>query len=331
MGGAFGRRLDVDGIEQAARIAHAVPYPVKVVWTREEDIQHDLYRPYYYDRISAGLDSDGRIVGWTHRVTASSVMARWAPAGMVGGGRLDPDAVEGAMETPYDFANQTTEYVRAESPGVITAWWRGVGPTHNIFVVEGFVDEMAALAGVDALEYRRRMLGNNPRALNVLNLVGQRSGWGKPLPKGSGRGVMVQYAFGTYLAAVLEVAVSDQGEIQLKQIHVAVDCGPVVNPDTLEAQVQGGMLFGLSMALYSQITHAKGRVEQSNFHDYRVLRIDETPAMDVHIVHNPSGPIGGIGEAGTAAAAPVLANAIFAATGRRLRRIPFGLGQLSET
>jgi isoquinoline 1-oxidoreductase beta subunit len=198
-------------------------------------------------------------------------------------------------------------------------------------VVEGFVDEMAALAGVDALEYRRRMLGNNPRALNVLNLVGQRSGWGKPLPKGSGRGVMVQYAFGTYLAAVLEVAVSDQGEIQLKQIHVAVDCGPVVNPDTLEAQVQGGMLFGLSMALYSQITHAKGRVEQSNFHDYRVLRIDETPAMDVHIVHNPSGPIGGIGEAGTAAAAPVLANAIFAATGRRLRRIPFGLGQLSET
>ena len=330
MGGAFGRRLDVDGIEQAARIARAVPYPVKMVWTREEDIQHDLYRPYYYDRISGGLDGNGRIVGWTHRVTASSVMARWAPAGMVGGGKLDPDAVEGAMETPYDFANQTTEYVRAESPGVITAWWRGVGPTHNIFVVEGFVDEMAALAGVDALEFRRRMLGNNPRALNVLNLVGQRSGWGTPLPKGTGRGVMVQYAFGTYLAAVLEVAVSDQGEIQLKQIHVAVDCGPVVNPDTLEAQVQGGMLFGLSMALYSQITHAKGRVEQSNFHDYRMLRINETPAMDVHIVHNPDAPIGGIGEAGTAAAAPVLANAIFAATGRRLRRIPFGLGQLRE-
>jgi isoquinoline 1-oxidoreductase beta subunit len=330
MGGAFGRRLDIDFIAQAARIAKSVPYPVKVIWTREEDIQHDLYRPYYYDRVSAGLDAQGNIVGWTHRVTGSSVMARWAPEGMTEGGKLDPDAVESAAETPYDFANQTTEYVRAEPPGVITAWWRGVGPTHNVFVVESFVDEMAALAGVDPVAFRRRMLTKNPRALGVLDRVAKEAGWGSPLPKGVGRGVIVQFAFNSYLSAVLETAVSDKGEIQLRQVHVAVDVGPVVNPNTLEAQVQGGMLFGLSMALYSQITHAKGRVEQSNFHDYRVLRMNEAPPVQVHIVHNPGAPIGGVGEAGTAAAAPVLANAIFAATGRRLRRIPFS-GQLSET
>ena len=329
MGGAFGRRLDIDGIEQAAHIAKAVSYPVKVIWTREEDIQHDLYRPYYYDRVSAGLDADGHVVGWTHRTTCSSVMARWAPPGMTEGGKLDPDTIEGAVETPYDFPAQVNEWVHAESPGVITAWWRGVGPTHNIFVVESFVDELAELAGVDALEFRRRMVAHNPRALGVLNLVAEKSGWGSPLPKGTGRGVALQFAFNSWLATVLEVAVTDAGEIQLKDVHIAVDCGPVVNPDTLEAQCQGGMLFGLSMAMYSEITHAKGRVEQSNFHDYRILRISETPPVSVHIVHNPTAPIGGIGEAGTAAAAPVLANAIFAATGRRLRRIPFGNGQLS--
>jgi isoquinoline 1-oxidoreductase beta subunit len=330
MGGAFGRRLDVDGIEQAARIAKAVNYPVKVVWTREEDIQHDLYRPYYYDRVSAGIDADGKIVGWTHRTTASSVMARWAPPGMKEGGKLDPDTVEAAIETPYDFPNQINEFVRHETPGVITAWWRGVGPTHNVFVVESFVDEMANLAGVDAVDYRRRMIAKNPRALAVLNLAAEKAGWGTPLPKGTGRGVALQYAFGSYLASVLEASVSDKGEVRLVSVHSAVDCGPVVNPDTLEAQVQGGMLFGLSMAMYSEITHAHGRVEQSNFHDYRMLRIDEAPPVHVHIVHNPTAPIGGIGEAGTANAAPVLANAIFAATGRRLRRIPFATGQLSE-
>jgi isoquinoline 1-oxidoreductase beta subunit len=329
MGGAFGRRLDVDSIEQAARIAKGLGYPVKLVWTREEDIQHDLFRPYYYDRLSAGLDANGRIVGWTHRVTGSSVMARWAPEGMTQGGKLDPDAVEAAAETPYDFPAQLTEYVRAEPPGVVTAWWRGVGPTHNVFVVEGFVDEMAALAGVDPLEFRRRMLGHNPRALAVLNLAADKAGWGGALPKGTGRGISLQYAFGSYVATVLETAVTDQGEIRLVQVHTAVDCGPVVNPNTIESQIQGGMLFGLSMAMFSEITHAKGRVEQSNFHDYRVMRMNEAPPVFVHIVHNPGAPIGGIGETGTASAAPALANAIFAATGRRLRRIPFATGQLS--
>jgi isoquinoline 1-oxidoreductase beta subunit len=330
MGGAFGRRLDIDSIEQAADIAKHVPYPVKLVWTREEDIQHDLYRPYYYDRVAAGLDANGKIVGWTHRTTASSVMARWFPGGMTEGGKLDPDTVEGALETPYTIPAQLNQYVRHETPGVTTAWWRGVGPTHNIFVVESFVDELAATAGIDPVEFRRRNLAGNPRARAVLDLVAEKSGWGSPLPKGRGRGVALQFAFNSWLATVADVSVTDRGEIILHKVDVAADVGPVVNPDGLTAQLQGGLIFGLSMALYSEITHTKGRVDQSNFHDYRVLRINEAPEIGVHIVNNPTAPIGGVGEAGTAAAAPALANAIFAACGRRLRRIPFGTGQLSQ-
>jgi CO/xanthine dehydrogenase Mo-binding subunit len=331
MGGAFGRRLDVDSIEQAAKIAKNLGYPVKLIWSREEDITQDLLRPYYYDRVTAGLDANGHVVGWTHRTTCSWVMARWAPPGMTEGGKLDPDTVEGAAETPYDFENQLNQTVRCEPQGVTTAWWRGVGPTHNIFVVEGFVDELAAAAGVDAVEFRRRMLTKNPRALGVLNKVAEASGWGQALPKGSGRGVSLQFAFNSYVATVLEVSVSDRGEVALHQAHVAIDLGPVVNPDTVVAQLQGGLIFGLSMAMFNEITHTKGRVVQSNFHDYRALRINEAPNVAVHIVENPTAPIGGVGEAGTASASAALANAIFAATGRRLRRIPFATGQLAAT
>lgn len=328
MGGAFGRRLEEDSIFQAARIAKGLGYPVKLIWSREEDMQHDMYRPYYYDKISAGLDAQGRIVGWTHRTTGSSITARYAPEGMDKGGKLDPDAVEGSVETPYEFPAHLVEYVRAEPRGVPTSWWRGVGPTHNVFVVESFIDELAAAAGVDPVEFRRRMLGKQPRALAVLNTATEKAGWGSALPKGAGRGVSLQYAFGSWVSAVVRVHVSDRGEIRLEQADIAVDCGPVVNPDTLEAQLQGGMIFGLSAAMYSEITHANGRVQQSNFHDYRTLRMNEAPLVRVHHVPNPGAEIGGIGETGTAAAAPALANAIFAATGRRLRRIPFA-GQLS--
>jgi len=330
MGGAFGRRLDVDSIEQAALIAKKLPYPVKLIWSREEDIGQDLVRPYYYDRVSAGLDSDGKIVGWTHRTTCSSVTARWVPEGMAQGGKLDPDTVEGAIQTPYDFPTQLNQFVRSEPPGVITAWWRGVGPTHNIFVVEGFVDELAHEAGVDPVEFRRRMLTKNPRALGVLNRAAQESGWGQPLPRGTGRGVSLQFAFNSFVATVLTLSVSDRGEIALHNAHVAVDVGPVVNPDTLAAQCQGGLIFGLSMAMFNEITHENGRVVQSNFHDYRALRINEAPDVKVHIVENPAAPIGGVGEAGTASASAALANAIFAASGRRLRRIPFATGQLAQ-
>jgi isoquinoline 1-oxidoreductase subunit beta len=331
MGGAFGRRLDVDSVTQAARIAKHVPYPVKLIWTREEDIQHDLYRPYYYDKVSAGLDAQGNVTGWFHRTTGSSVMARWAPLGMAEGGKLDPDAVEGSADTPYEFPAHQVAWVRSEPSAVETLWWRGVGPTHNVFVIESFMDELAAAAQQDPIVFRRKLLTKNPRALAVLDLVSQKSSWNEKLPAGRGRGIALQYAFQTYMATVLEVEVGSDNEVQLIKADVAVDCGPVVNPDTLTAQVQGGLIFGLSMALYSEITLTNGRVDQSNFHDYRILRIDEAPKVEVHIVQNPGGEIGGIGETGTVAAAPALANAIFAATGKRLRRIPFGTGQLASS
>ena len=330
MGGAFGRRLDVDSITQAARIARHLDYPVKLIWTREEDIQHDLFRPFYYDRISAGLDAGGNIVGWTHKVTGSSVMARWAPPGMKEGGRLDPDAVEGAAETPYDLPAHRVEYVRAEPQGLTTAWWRGVGPTHNVFVVESVMDELASAAGKDPVSFRRGLLGHNPRALAVLDLAVSKSGWNQSLPHGRGRGVALQFAFGSYVAAVLDAEVAADGTVRIHRADVAVDCGPVVNPDTIRAQLEGGLIFGLTMALYSEITLSNGRVDQSNFHDYRMMRINEAPVVEVHVVDNPAGSIGGIGETGTAIAAPALANAIFAASGRRLRRIPFATGQLAS-
>jgi isoquinoline 1-oxidoreductase beta subunit len=320
-GGAFGRRLDIDMIEIAAGFAKQVAYPVKLIWTREQDTQHDYYRPYYYDRVAAGLDASGKLVGWTHRVTGSSVMARWAPAGFKDG--LDPDAVEGAAETPYDVPATLVDYVRAEPEGINTGFWRGVGPTHNVFVVESFVDELAAAAKQDPVAFRRAMLGKNPRALAVLNLAAEKAGWGSPLPTGQGRGIEVQFAFGTYIATVMEVEVTPKGEILPRRAVVAVDCGTVVNPDTVKAQIEGGMILGLGTALYNEITLADGQVEQSNFHDYRTLRMNEAPKIEVYQINNTEKP-GGIGETGTVAAAPSLGNAIFAATGQRLRRLPFG-------
>ena len=328
IGGAFGRRLDIDSIAVAAAIAKQVNYPIKLVWTREVDLRHDYYRPYYYDRVSAGLDAKGNIVGWTHRVTGSSVMARWAPAGLVNG--LDPDAVECAADTPYELPATFVDYVRHEPQGLGTGWWRGVGPTHNLFVVESFVDELAIAAKQDPVEFRRKMLTKNPRALAVLNLAAEKSNWGTALPAGYGRGIELQFAFGTYISCALEVEVTPQAEIVLHRAVVAVDCGSTVNPDTLRAQIQGGLLFGLGTAMYNQITLTDGAVDQSNFHDYRPLRMNQTPKIEIYQITNNEAP-GGIGETGTAAAAPALGNAIFAATGKRLRRLPFGDGQLQET
>ncbi len=325
MGGAFGRRLDIDSIEVAAAIAKQVSYPVKLVWTREEDLRHDYYRPYYYDRVAAGLDAAGKVVGRTHRVTGSSIYARWAPAGFKNG--LDPDAIECAAETPYEIPAELVEYVRHEPAGMNTSWWRGVGPTHNLFVVESFIDELASAARRDPVTFRRSLLQNNPRAVAVLNLAAEKSGWGGTLPAGTGRGISLQFAFNSYLSCVLEVEVPPSGEILLRRAVVAVDCGMTINPDTVRAQIEGGLILGLGTALYNEITLAGGAVEQSNFHDYRALRMNEAPKIEVYQIRNGEKP-GGVGEAGTAAAAPALGNAIFAATGKRLRRLPFGNGQL---
>ena len=327
MGGAFGRRLEVDSIIIAAAIVKQVTYPVKLVWTREEDLQHDFYRPYYYDHVAAGVDTDGRLVGRTHRVTGSSIYARWAPGAFKGG--LDPDAVDCAADTPYDVPNEFVDYVRHEPDGLNTSWWRGVGPTHNLFVVESFMDELADASRQDPVAFRRAMLQKNPRALATLELAAKQSGWGETLPPGRGRGVSLQFAFGTYLACVVEVEVPQSGDILLKRAVVAVDCGLIVNPDTVQAQIEGGLILGLGTAMYNEITLANGAVQQSNFDDYRALRMNETPKIEVHLIRSGEDP-GGIGEAGTASAAPALGNAIFAATGRRVRNLPFGNAKLGQ-
>jgi isoquinoline 1-oxidoreductase beta subunit len=320
LGGGFGRRLEFDMATQALKIGKQLGVPVKVVWTREEDIQHDMYRPYYYDRISAGLDANGKPVAWQHRIVGSSILARFAPPAFQHG--LDPDAVEVAADLPYDLPNQLVDYVRQEPHAVPTAFWRGVGPTRSTFVVESFIDELAAQAKVDPVKYRRDLLGKTPRALNVLNIATEAAGWGSAVPKGQGRGVSVMHAFGSFLSMVVDVSV-DKGEVAVKRVVCAVDCGMVVNPDTVEAQVQGGVIFAITAALYSEITIKDGRVEQNNFTDYRMLRIDQAPPIEVHIVKSSEAP-GGIGEPGTSALAPALTNAIFAATGKRIRQLPVG-------
>jgi isoquinoline 1-oxidoreductase beta subunit len=327
LGGGFGRRLEIESITQAVQIAKQVDGPVKVVWSREEDIQHDIYRPYYYDVMRAGLDASGKPVAFQHRVTGSSIVARWIPPFFQNG--LDPDAVEGAAG-PYDFPNVHIDYVRQEPPkGLTTTWWRGVGVTHNAFMVESFMDEMAAAAGKDPVEYRRELLGKEPRAKAVLDLVAAKAGWGTPLPPGTGRGVALLFGFGTYLAEVAEVAVAPDGKFSVKRIVCAVDTGVVINPNTVEAQIQSGIVYGLTAALYGDITFKNGRVEQSNFDNYQMLRINEMPVIEVHIVSSAEAP-GGIGEPGTSAVQPAVANAIFAATGKRLRKMPIDFRQLGS-
>ncbi|MBF5040463.1 xanthine dehydrogenase family protein molybdopterin-binding subunit [Methylophilus sp. 13] len=321
IGGGFGRRLEFDGVVQAVKIAKLVKGPVKVIWTREEDIQHDMFRPYYFDRISAGLDANGKPVAWSHRIVGSSIMARFAPPLVKNG--VDPDAVEVSAEPPYDLPNLYVDYVRVEPRDVPTAFWRGVGPTRGTFVVESFIDELAHLAKVDPVKYRLDLLGKTPRLKNALQLAVSKSDWGKPLAKGQGRGVSVMHAFGSFLAMVVDVTVNDQGEVKVDRVVSAVDCGMTVNPDTVIAQIQGGVIFGLTAVLYNEITIEHGRVQQTNFNDYRMLRINEAPAIDVHLIKSAEAP-GGIGEPGTAAIGAALANAVFSATGKRIRKLPIG-------
>ncbi len=325
LGGGFGRRLEADMVASAVRVAKQVDGPLKVVWTREEDIQHDIYRPVYRDVISASL-SGGKIAAWKYRVTGSSIMARWAPSIFLNG--IDIDAVDSAVDMPYDIPNLQVEYVRAEPPAVPTGFWRGVGPNNNVFATEAFMDELARKAGKDPIDFRRGMLGNNPRLLAALNLVAEKSNWGEPLPARVGRGVCVQPSFGSFIATVVEAEVDDKGEVQLRRVTSAVDTGIAVNPDTIVAQLQGGLIFGLTAALFGEITIDKGRVRQSNFNDYRMLRIDEVPKIDVHVIKSGEDP-GGIGETGCTAGPPALRNAIYAATGVALRRLPIDRAALA--
>ncbi|MBW9051036.1 xanthine dehydrogenase family protein molybdopterin-binding subunit [Rhizobium mesosinicum] len=323
LGGSFGRRAEADNVTQAVLIGRQLDYPVKIIWSREEDIQHDFYRPAYFNRLRAGLDASGRISSWSHRVVGPSPLARWLPAAVQNG--LDPDAVTSTLG-PYKFENVHVDYVRYEDHSFQTGFWRGVGTTHNVFIVESFIDELAAKAGIDPLEYRRQHVDAEPRALAVLEAAQRLSDWGKPLPAGSGRGISLLRDFGgTILAHIAEVTVGENGAVRVTKVTCVVDCGRIINPDTVKAQIQGGTIFGLSAALYGEITFTNGRVDQTNFDTYSAVRMDEAPIVTVHLIQSGDAPFG-VGESGTSGIGPAVANAVFAATGKRVRQLPIALG-----
>lgn len=322
IGGGFGRRLEVDGIVLAARVARHVRGPVRVLWSREEDIQHDCYRPYYVDRLSAALDAHGNILSWRHTIAGPGLSSLYSGFPLKNG--VDSDAVEAAADIVYELANMEVRFVRRDPPGVPTGWWRGVGPTRSVFVVESFMDELAAAVQRDPVQFRRAFL-QVPRMRAVLDLAAERAGWGTALPAGRGRGVSIQSAFGSYLALVAEVSTNAQRQPRVERVVCAMDCGQVVNPAGVRAQLEGGVVFGLSAALGNEITIANGRVQQSNFNDFPSLRIGEAPRVEVHLVTSSESP-GGVGETGTACVAAALCNAIYAACGKRVRTLPVNRG-----
>jgi len=326
LGGGFGRRLEMDVLVQAILIAKNFDRPVKLVWTREEDIQHDAYRPYYYDKVSAGVDKNGKIVAWSHRLVGSSVVARYAPM-LILEDKLDPDAMDGVRQYPYDLQNVKVDYVAKEPPGVPTGFWRGVSVGHNTFVQESLMDELAHAAGKDPVEFRREHLSKDKRAKAVLERVAKEAGWGKPMPAGKGRGIAVSRVWGSYLGMVAEVSVSKAGDVRVERVVCAVDCGTAINPGHVKSQIESGIIFGLAPTLLDDITIRNGRVQQSNFHDYRLVRMSDTPKIDVFVMESGEAP-SGIGETGTAIVVPAVVNAIFAATGKRVRKIPVKPDQL---
>jgi isoquinoline 1-oxidoreductase beta subunit len=318
LGGGFGRRLEPDMAVKAARIAQHVDGPVKVVYSREEDIQHDMYRPVYRDLMAASL-KDGKINGWTHRITGSAVVARWLPPAYKND--VDFDAVDSAVDMPYGIPNFRVEYVRHEPLHIPTGFWRGVGPNNNVFAIESFMDELAKKAGKDPVDFRVSMLDKTPRLKAVVQLAAQKSGWGGALPARTGRGICAQPSFASFIATVCEAEVDENGNVKIRRLTSVVDTGIAINPDTIIAQLQGGLVFSLTAALHGEVTIAKGRVQQSNFNDYRMLRINDIPNIEVHVVKSGESP-GGIGETGSTAGPPSLGNALYAATGIRLRRMP---------
>lgn len=317
IGGAFGRRVETDEVRDVLELAVALKRPVKVTWTREEDIQHDWYRPCALHRMRAVIDDLGRPTSWHHKNVSPSIVAR-DPAFT---GDIDPVAVEGGQTMPYDIANVCYEYVKVDLP-VPLGFWRSVGHSHNAFAVECFIDELASVAGQDPVMYRRMLLGGQRRHLGVLEAAARLADWRKPPPEGRARGVAVHESFGSYVAQIAEVSVTD-GRPRVHRVACAIDCGIAVHPKNIEAQIEGGIVFGLTAALRGAITIDRGRVAQSNFHDYPALRFSEMPEVRVHIVKTNWFP-GGVGEVGVPPIAPAVANAIFAATQQRIRKLPFG-------
>jgi len=325
LGGGFGRRATTasDFVSEAVHVAMGAGAPVKVVWRREDDMRGGYYRPAWFHRAVVGLNWDGVPVAWQHVVVCPSILAGTPFAAMIKNG-VDESSVEGCADSPY-LKNVPDKRVELHSPSlpVPVLWWRSVGHTHTAFAMESLLDELALKAGMDPLEYRRKLLAGDTRRLGVLNLAAEKAGWKKSLPKGRGRGLAVHESFGSFVAMVAEVSV-DGPRIRVHRVTAALDCGTCVNPEGARAQIEGAVGFGLSAALYGEITLKGGRVQQSNFHDYDMLRIDAMPAVEVHLVPSGEKP-GGVGEPGVPPVAPAVANAVFAATEKRLRRLPFRL------
>ncbi len=322
LGGGFGRRANPqsDFVVEAVQVAKALKKRVKVVWTREDDIKGGYYRPMWLSRVSAGLDAGGSLVAWKHTVVGQSIMAGTPfEQGMVKK-QVDATSVEGARELPYAVPNVLVD-LHSPAIGVPVQWWRSVGHSHTAFVVESFLDEVAHAAGRDPLDFRRALLTGQTRHLGVLELAAGKAGWGTPLPEGRGRGIAVHKSFDSFVAQVAEVSVSPEGKVTVHRVVCAVDCGRVVNPDNVAAQMESGVVFGLSAALHGEITFKQGRVEQGNFDDYEVLRMREMPLVEVHIVPSDHPPTG-VGEPGVPPVAAAVVNAVFAATGMRIRRLP---------
>ncbi|MFT3700055.1 MAG: molybdopterin-dependent oxidoreductase [Kofleriaceae bacterium] len=320
LGGGFGRRLEFDYVARAVAIAKQITGPVKILWAREEDVRDDFFRYHNHSRVTVGLDAHGMPVSWRHRVAGPNIMKRFLPIYQSKEG-VDLDVVD-AASGPYELANVLVDFSSAEAPpGLHTGNWRGVGVTRNAVVVESVIDQLAHDAGVDPVEYRKRLLGNSPRPLHVLEQAVAKSDWKAPLPAREGRGIAVFSGFDSHLAMVVHVRVDPDGKVHVLRVTCAVDCGVIVNPDIVRAQIEGGINFGLSAVLWGQITVAHGRIEQSNFHDVPVIRIHQAPAIEVHLVASKDNP-GGVGEPGTSGAIAATANAVFAATGKRAWSLP---------
>jgi len=326
-GGSFGRRANPqsDYVLEAATIVKAIngKAPVKLVWTREDDMRAGYYRPMYVHKLEAGLDADGNPVAWHHRVVGQSIITDTPfEAGLIKDG-IDVTSVEGATNMPYAIPNITVDLHTTKLP-VPVQWWRSVGSTHTAFAVETFIDQLALLAKKDPLVYRRGLLQNHPRHLGVMELAAKKAGWGSPMGAGRGRGIAVHESFNTFVAQVAEVTVHADKTFTVDRVIIAVDCGVAVNPDIVRAQMEGGMGFGLAAALSSEITFSEGQVNQSNFHDYTVLRINQMPEVEVHIVKSALAPTG-VGEPSTPVIAPAVANALTAVTGQQFNRLPLKL------
>jgi isoquinoline 1-oxidoreductase beta subunit len=330
LGGGFGRRAVPDShmVREAVQISKAVGAPVKVIWTREDDMRGGYYRPRAHHTISAGLDANGAPLAWKHRIVCQSFIAGTPFEAHIIKNGVDETAVEGAKDNPYDIPNLLVDWTQAPG-GVPTLWWRSVGHSHSAFVVETMLDELAHAAGVDPYEYRRKLLQKQPRHLRVLEFVAGKAGWQKAPAEGCGRGIAVHESFGSFIAHVVEVSIPSDGNLKVNRVVSAVDCGPVVNPDTVRAQMESGVAFGLTAALYGEITFENGRVKQRNFHDYPILRMHEMPVVEAHIVPSTE-RMGGVGEPGVPPVAPALANAIFGLTGKRIRRLPIRADDLKR-